>query len=44
MIETIEFILEITGQSKTVENYQKVHDLLLEEDFATVIEEYKMAA
>ena len=44
MIETIEFILEITGLPKTVDNYQRIHDLLLKEDFATVIEEYKMAA
>ena len=44
MIETIEFILEITELPKTVDNYQRIHDLLLKEDFATVIEEYKMAA
>ena len=44
MIETIEFILDVTGLPKTVENYQKVHDLLLKEDFSTVINEYSLAA
>ncbi len=44
MIETIEFILDMAGLPKTVENYQKIHDLLLKEDFSTIIKTYKKAA
>jgi hypothetical protein len=44
MIETIEFILEITDLPKAVENYQKIHEFLLEKDFASIIQEYKEAA
>ncbi len=44
MIETIEFILEITELPKTVENYQKIHDLLMKEDFSSIVQEYRLAA
>lgn len=44
MIESIEFVLEITGLPGTIENYQKIHDLLLENDFSSVVECYKVAA
>ncbi len=44
MIETIEFILEITELPKTVENYQEIHDLLLKNDFTTIIQDYRLAA
>ena len=44
MIETIEFILDVTGLAKTVENYQKVHKLLLKEDLSTIIQDYRLAA